>query len=336
MQLEKAPIFILGSPRSGTSLLYFLFDGHPDLLVFPLEIKFFRFSTLPTMFYYKKLGIFPPSSIAKRILKHNYFDFLRNRNKDDPDFIDYNMFAKKLLEFNNNKNVNYPEVFLQFFKALLSSRGENPDSFNKYHLVEKTPYNEEYAYVLKKWFPSSKFIHIIRNPYAVLTSLRKRNSWYSEGQYPYLRKFLRNTYISYYFLERSRNVMEEDYKIVKYERLVLDTEEIMRGLCQFLNLNYHPTLLQSTRLGVPYSGHSSHGQKLQKTWGQPKTKLLGVWKDQITDLEIKLTNKHLKHIFKTFNYEKISMYSKHGYIVPKKNEKLKTYIANRFLLHDEL
>ncbi|MGA1778589.1 MAG: sulfotransferase [Schleiferiaceae bacterium] len=38
--MPHAPIFILGSHKSGTSLLRSLLDGHPDLFVIPFETHF--------------------------------------------------------------------------------------------------------------------------------------------------------------------------------------------------------------------------------------------------------------------------------------------------------
>ncbi len=38
---DSDPVFILGSPRSGPTLLRSLFDGHPDLNVIPFETEYF-------------------------------------------------------------------------------------------------------------------------------------------------------------------------------------------------------------------------------------------------------------------------------------------------------
>ena len=82
------PLFILGVPRSGTSLMQSLLDGHPQLLVDAGESKFFR------RFYPKAKR---KSYSQQVILANNHL--LHLFNADDPYYKKYLSVHRHLLVF---------------------------------------------------------------------------------------------------------------------------------------------------------------------------------------------------------------------------------------------
>ena len=97
-KLNKAPLFICGCPKSGTTLLRSLFDGHPERLVFPMEMKFFRYTDYPTLLPERKLSRESDlKGIVSKMLAGRYFKiFLRKENltfagnQKPPDYSDVN------------------------------------------------------------------------------------------------------------------------------------------------------------------------------------------------------------------------------------------------------
>ena len=89
--MSKAPIFILGSHKSGTSLLRSLLDGHPELYVIPFETHFMA-----------SLGRWIKYSYRKQApLKHeNYADNLLRIIEDYGHFIGLHFYVSHLEEGN--------------------------------------------------------------------------------------------------------------------------------------------------------------------------------------------------------------------------------------------
>jgi hypothetical protein len=187
--------------------------------------------------------------------------------------------------------------------------------------VEKSVENAEYAPLLKNIFPDAKFIHVIRNPYATLVSLRKYNTM--RGNYPYLGWIidaLENNY--YYSIQNPHNV--DDYLVTRYEDLITNTEAKMQEIAQFLDVQFDKIMLKPTALGKLWSGNSVSGESFSGVSANPTEK----WKNQITPLEISVINANLEHILDFYGYEKIIPHKTP--LLPYKQEGVKNYFANRF------
>lgn len=240
--LEKAPVFILGCPKSGTTLLAALLDGHPDLLVFPIEIKYFRHTDHPTLF--TRMKVCRESrlkEVARRIVYGHFFE--RMLNRDNPPTSKGESRGHDFSAINPDKFKSYFEDFddvethrdllVHFFKALLISYGGQAEDLSRYHIVEKTPLQEEHAPWLKQWFPNAKFIHLVRNPYATFCSLRKRATL--DSSYPYLRPRISKMMLSDYFRRRNESLLS-DYMVLTYEDLVTTPEVSMRKIFSFIGI----------------------------------------------------------------------------------------------------
>jgi hypothetical protein len=59
--MDRGPVFILGNLKSGTTLVQALLDGHPELFVIPVELKFFKFVRGPSL----PPGNMPPPPLLK-------------------------------------------------------------------------------------------------------------------------------------------------------------------------------------------------------------------------------------------------------------------------------
>lgn len=325
--LIKPPIFVVGCARSGTTLLKSLFDGHSETLVFPIEMKFFRFARFQTFFNFTDGERFGPQEIAAEIADSHYFDYLKGC---DPKDFSYQVFRRYLLHV-SEETTSYADAFLSLFAALMTGLGRDPGEIDDVRCVEKTPFQEEYAVLLKTWFPTARFVHIIRNPYAILCSLRGAAKWWGGAQVPRLRRHLQNMKTSFRFLMWNQEVMT-DYFTVRYEDLVLDTEGVMRELCRRIDLTFEEALLRSSRLGSSYSGHSSFRDERDTTWGYVRKQPADRWKREITDLEISLVNKHLGGFVSALGYTRIEPGSLLKQLIPQKGEKPKAYVGNRLLL----
>jgi len=160
------PIFICGYPKSGTTLLLSLLDSHPELLVFPEELKFFKKVYIAKKSYkiniiLSKTGAYVPS-IGKVKFPSG------NRDYSSIDGKAYLSALKEKL----HKAGNDKELLLAIFDNW--KEYTNIDLNNVKYFVEKTPFNEFYLNTILKWFPTAKFIHIVRDPRDNFLSYKKK------------------------------------------------------------------------------------------------------------------------------------------------------------------
>lgn len=144
---KKAPFFIMGCVRSGTTLLRDIIASHP-LLYSPNETHFYR-SSDP----YGTMAYIAPLLNQKILQNHRRLDKIhQNQFRDDILF----------------KSLNRGELMERYGQAYLQS--QNAPSSARW--FDKTPQHVYGGLLIAHQFPNSKFIHIVRNPLNVISSLR--------------------------------------------------------------------------------------------------------------------------------------------------------------------
>lgn len=341
--MNRGPVFVLGNPKSGTTLVQSLLDGHPELFVVPVELKFFKFVREPSL----PPGNMPPPpypewktpitreqiserEFKERIINHSDIgrivggeEVARNIKVKDEKF-DASTFKEKLFGTTCD---SYKEVYtalLESFRASLSVPEKPTDDWM---YVEKTPHLEEYAMELSTWFPNARFIHILRNPYANIYSLRK-----GRRTTPNLRDaFYRPMAKSHYFMERNQRYIE-NYKIVRYEDVVLRTEETMAAVADDIGVSEHPSLHRPTILGRPWGGNS---RSTQGDFDGIDQSPVDAFRDQISAVDIALINRFFLHLINKYKYRKLEI-SNFKKWIPSGLELPTSYYENRRLLFDRV
>jgi len=315
------PIFITGAHKSGTSLLRSLLDGHRNLFVLPFETHFLANCGLQPLYPLRnacQLDFIRNSNFIERTKKIVY-DYMDNNSK----FTDSNKFNinKDLLDktLNGiNPQLGTRELYQSFCEAVYKSI--YPDELKDIRVVEKSVENAEMAWVYQNLFPDSYFIHIIRNPYANLVSLRKFKT--NAKTFPSLIELLLSLYINYKYLELNQRIIG-NYYLIKYEDLIEDPETSMKNLSDFLGIEYVPILLKPTSLDQPWESNSVYGSRSPEITNSNRFK----WKDVIEPLEIYYINKMFRDHMIKYHYKSLKNGS---FLKPAKHESLKTYIRNRF------
>lgn len=327
--MEKS-IFILGCHKSGTSLLRNLLDGVPGLFAIPAELHFFEFA-----------GFWVDYGIRRSLPIDVEFDDvllrieqeLRPSNEDTHirDLGGNSLFGDSTwnieemigyLDRNGRAAFNDKDIrgfIVAYLEAVFYSfTGELPPSSIKY--VEKSVENAEFAPLLSKLFPKAKFIHIVRNPYATLVSIRKfamRNR-----RYPYLGNILDGMENSYYHASYNPRVID-NYLVLRYEDLLLDPRNEMKQVANFIEEEFHESMLSPSALGNEWKGNSTSGLEFKGISTVP----INLWKNEISPNEIDLINTLLPHVLNEYHYDKLE--SIRPTYLPNKGEDLRIYFANR-------
>lgn len=140
----KAPFFILGCVRSGTTMLRDILRLHPNLDS-PEETHFFRWADP-----YRSPRFLHPYRNNPDIRKQQRLDGISEEEFEH--ILDTSASRKELAE-------NYGKLYLQ--------KQGNPNG----RWFDKTPQNIYGILLISQMFPEAKFIHIYRNPLNVVASL---------------------------------------------------------------------------------------------------------------------------------------------------------------------
>lgn len=205
-------IFLVGAPRSGTTILQSLLAAHPLMISFP-ETRFFQY-LLPKFEY--------PISVDDRI--RIFFieeidrpEYLSCFNAEQSELEKANCFIKILdnLAFEQDKSV----------------------------WLEKTPEHIYCIEYLEKLLPDALFIHILRNGIDVITSMYEasRNSpdaWGGGWKLDHcITRWQEAISINYLYANKNNHIL------VKYQELVEDPSMALANICKFIGIEFDNSML---------------------------------------------------------------------------------------------
>jgi hypothetical protein len=318
----KNPIFILGAHKSGTSLLRSLFDGHPALFSIPLETHIFQLAHYWVDYRFRSAT---PPILKNEHIKEQYLNWVKHYNNKAFPLADANIVGQLDLsdfeEIMYHNTASFKDLVKQYFQGIYYAIYDKELPLN-IRIVEKSVEHAEFAFELRALFPDAIFIHIIRNPYANLVSLRRKLSSRKKLFYPFLGKALLSLNNSYYYLEKNSRLLN-DYLVIRYEDLLQKPEDIMLKIANFVKIEFNKFLLQPTILGKPWHGNSSRGIEFSGI----SSKNMNAWRKEIKSLEVMYVNRLFSHILKKYNYKKIVTTKK--WIFPEICEYPHIYILNR-------
>lgn len=241
MEIIK-PIFIVGVPRSGTTLLYRLLAQHPELAWFSKNaiLKFYSKEYLHFIFLRRRIFDMRKILYPKGPFTPRFFSVYESPIEMGQL---WNWALGKGWETTENKkNLN---VLKRFIRELLAEK-------KKKRFLAKYPRNSIKISVLKKIFPDSKFIHIIRDPRAVVNSMLKRSVEFQSGYFgiPLKEKILPNlSEVEKHALQwkqvteeiktASSNLENERFFEIHYEDFVNSTENFLKEITKFCELQPH-------------------------------------------------------------------------------------------------
>jgi hypothetical protein len=325
--MEK-PVFILGSHKSGTTLLRNLFDRVPGFFVLPIEMHLFEFTGYWVDYALRK--VYPKKLTFEEVVDKITEHIKKSNETANPTSDSILKGMWNVERFKNHLRATGHIPYLErdmrgFFNAYIESvhvalYGSYPVA---HRFVEKSIENAEYATHLFRLYPDAFFIHLIRDPYATLVSIRK-HIISNTGSYPYLASALSSMNNSYYYSYKNPSLIH-NYQMVRYEDLVSDPEKVMRSLAELIGITYSEVLLQPSFQGNPWHGNSTSGVRF--TGISPER--ITAWKNEITVLEAQFIRKLFPHILRDHFY---AQYTPHGsFLSAAPHEKIQIYLANRLL-----
>jgi len=261
------PLFVLGYPKSGTSLLMGIFDNHPQLIVIPEETDFFN------VVYARAKMLSTDSRISKKEKIKTIREVIRNKThlrnfgrgevkQDISGNFDYKNFDNKrfllaIEEYLENKEFTPRQVL----KAIPYAFRLVSDMYysNVRYWVEKTPYNRALVSrrvdLIQEMFVQNKMIHIIRDPRDNYLAYKKKwpNLKVTDFCYEWKR-----VYTLIKKLENKPNNLT-----IRYEDLVTYPNKILQLITGFLHVQYSENLEMPSKYGNSWFGNSMFNEKHQ-------------------------------------------------------------------------
>lgn len=221
----QSNFFIIGLPRSGTTLLEQMLDAHSKVAVCPEISSGMAFSRI--------LKDDQQIDYQKGLLLLNAFHQWA-KSFDDP--------IKDCLNKLATTESYYPLNPSEFYDALMKlyTTTKKAEIFG-----EKTPENLFYLPTIKRILPHSKYIVLIRNPMDVLLSmceclgLALKESVTDRLIFqlaPIVKKGLHELYVK-------KNLVGQKQIWIHYETLIANPESTLKDLCQFLDITYEQEMM---------------------------------------------------------------------------------------------
>ena len=267
---RKIPLFfIIGRPRTGTTLLQSLFDAHPQVII-PWECQFV-------------LNLFPAygkiTNWKITDLQHFYEDLLRQWQFSTWN-INHSELREALLQYTGEHTYrDICQVVYLNYRSLFQ-KGEIRLIGDKNHGY--TIYTER----LLKIYPEAKFIYVLRDYRDNFDSVKR-----VDFEVPIVSLVV---YKWKYFYRKALQAAERHpgaFYFLRYEDLATEPEKYFREISDFTGISYHPEVFEFYRMkgkaveAYPTDVIEKHHQSL---FNPINTSRLGLWKKSMSETQVRI------------------------------------------------
>lgn len=230
-------VFLVGCPRSGTTIIQALLGSHSHIETFP-ETKIFQYTLWKD---------FRPQ-LPQRLHQFFYHELFR---------------PELMQDYKQNQSIMFT---LGWFLGILDSLAIEK---NKSIWIEKTPEHIFFIPEIEIINPNAKFIHVTRNGLDTIASLweatrnSENNLWGKDWSLDDCIQRWKNS------LEITKKYRtQKQHLIVKYEDLLIDKTNFLVKCCEFLAISYEEDMLtnyktQALRLGMGLPWHEGIAREIE-------------------------------------------------------------------------
>ena len=263
---KRPPFFVVGSDRSGTTMLMMMLDAHPGLGV-----------SRESWFLIDLMDALPLNGTLNREHIDRAFEIISQHPRWQRWSIPDSALKSQLEGLVDTDLAGLVEAVFQL----------DLERSHKTRWGDKTP-----AYVceirrIHSMFPQAQFIHIIRDARDVCISLR--NVGWHGPTLTNMARYWRQQVLS--GIEAGRALGPDLYLEVPYEELVTSTEHTLRQICTFLGEPFNPDMLAWYDLTAEKT--SDRPMRFQTKLGRaPRTSDIERWKDEMSAVDVAIIEAH--------------------------------------------
>lgn len=208
-------IFVVGCPRSGTTLVQKLLGARDDVY------------TCKETHYLQSI---------RRVGKWKALDYLALSQSNVADAFEFIRCHNELLGEYDPSLVSSPRSAVLFLDHLMTSEAQ---SRGKLAWVEKTPAHLFYVGWIRRWIPTAQFVHVLRDGRDVVASMVDA-AW----RFPEAEAWKRYSHLETAIEEYNRCLREslkhsrsEGHVLVQYEHILDDVEQVCHRLYRSVGLD---------------------------------------------------------------------------------------------------
>ncbi len=271
-ELNKIPVFfIVGRPRSGTTLIRTLFDAHPNVCITP-ECQFI-------------INLYPKYGKLKNWNKKELLSFYKDLKLQllfDTWNLDNDKLKNVLMDCKGtNTYSNICKTIMQQYRSVYPK--------NEILLFgDKNPGYAIYTEKLLRIFPEAKFIHIIRDYRDNFVSLKN-----VDFEIPIPSLIVEKWKLFYKKFHKAKLKHPDSHHELIYEEFVKEPEKHMKELCDLTGIDFIPEIFDFYKKKDSLSDdklsnlvkkyHSSLMEKVN-------TSRIGLWKKEMSKKQIQLAD----------------------------------------------
>lgn len=254
-------IFMTETMKSGSTLLSRMLNSHPSVGM-TYEINFFRFC------YHRYDPISDPDNV-KRLIEDVAFRLINRYG--------LTFDTNECLSHMGSDNLSYGQAYLSIIRTLLPSS-------EKTILGDKEPLAWTRIPDFLRMCPNGKVVIPVRDPRDVVISFKAMTNAPAND---YLIALF-NVIDSVNHAVRLRAQYSDRVHMVEFSRLKINTEPVIRDLCDFLEIDFDPQMLNESSFtdmeGKLWDPRESMSFKEETGWLTP----VGRWKRQIDEDDLYL------------------------------------------------
>lgn len=243
----SAGLFIVGAPRTGSTLLRRVLNAHSAYAIPPESYFLLDFLAAETV----------PS--AKRLA------LLLN----DPELQSWSLNNSLALD----KTLNLPAAIVELHRRYAQQH-------KKPRWGQKTPRFVRSWQQLSEWFPGALFIHTVRDPRAVVASLGASPA-HRNNVVVAAKRWNEDTK---HGLALEAALPERSFRF-SYEHFVAAPEFVAKALCRFLNIEFEATMLEPGQ-ALPLNEHEARHGHHQNVSGAVRSDLSEQWRQSLRPQEL--------------------------------------------------
>lgn len=279
-----APIFVVGMPRSGTTLLSRLLSAHSNICIAPESHLLNYWMTR-----------FPPEAIiSKEGLKSFWQTFINSERFGYFELDAVPLHDSVFTEEHKTGAGEIKDKYRALFSCLLKQYAEKR---NKPRWGEKTPAHYAHIEQLLTWYPNAQIIYMVRDPRSVAASMAKV-PWGGNDIVAHALRWRD----SIEHLQR----WSQDPRVcqVRYEALATSPESSIREVCGFLREQFETAML-SPAVQPSSDLYSSKwaASHFSAAASSVNTNSLESWKNDLSSSEIALVEYLTKEQMEELGYE---------------------------------
>jgi hypothetical protein len=268
--LQAGPIFIVGAPRSGTTLLRNALNRHNRIAICR-ETEFRHY-------VYRRRAAFGPLSD------------LRNRERVVLEYLALERIRRTMLDLRDLRQClmeegdSYPALFSSMLRFYMRAH-------SKQRWGEKTPDHAFFADRLLAWYPGATVIHIIRDPRDVVASLMDMPSFPNSA--------LGNANLWLTFNRAAlRASREPGYVQVRYEDLVAHPKRELRRLCDFAGESF------CEQMTTPQPDPTADRPWFQRAERPITDSRIKIWQGRLAQRDARLVEWYIGGELELFGYQR--------------------------------